>query len=83
MNALMWELDLRETLDILHEHEKEPESRFKFGSPCRWIKPIDVFIHIIVPEWLELHTPRLSRMLRDTSPRWGRSWRHCQTTQNT
>lgn len=78
-DQLTWALDLDETLAVLEQHAQEPESRFRFGSPCRWVKPIDVFVHVVLPEWLERHAPRLSRSLRNTSPRWGKSWRHCHT----
>ena len=67
-------MTLTETLAALPD--TEPESRFWFGSPCRFIRSLDVFVHIVVPELLENVSPWLSRYLRSTSPRWGRSWRH-------
>jgi hypothetical protein len=70
------DMTLRETLYELKTFEHPPVSRFKTGSPCRFIRTIDIFVHIIIPELVEKPFPRLARYLRNTSPRWGRSWRH-------
>ena len=67
--------NLRETLRRLRRVELTPESRFWFGSPCRCVRYLDVVVHIVLPELIERRIPRLSRYLRRTSPRWGRSWR--------
>ena len=67
---------LRETLHRLSHYELTPESRFWFGSPCRFVRWLDLVAHIVVPEFLEGKFPRVSSYLRKTSPRWGRSWRH-------
>jgi len=67
--------NLRETLRRLRQVELTPESRFRFGSPCRCVRYLDVVVHIVLPELIEQRMPRLSRYLRRTSPRWGRSWR--------
>lgn len=69
------EMTLRETLRHLATTEGEPLSRFWFGSPCRFVRTLDVFVHIVAPEALEDVLPGLARYLRSTSPRWGRSWR--------
>jgi len=66
---------LRETLRKLRNVELTPESRFWFGSPCRFVRSIDIFVHIVLPEWVEDSMPRFASYLRRTSPRWGRSWR--------
>ena len=66
---------LRETLDLLKKVEKPALSRFWFGSPCRFVRQVDVVVHIILPEMLEKRLPRVADYLRRTSPRWGRSWR--------
>ncbi|NBO55582.1 MAG: hypothetical protein EBU84_13555 [Actinobacteria bacterium] len=66
---------LRETLQRLRHVELTPESRFWFGSPCRFVRSLDVLIHVALPEWLEDLMPRFAKYLRQTSPRWGRSWR--------
>ena len=66
---------LRETLRRLRNVELTPESRFWFGSPCRFVRLIDIFIHIVLAEWVEDLMPRFAFYLRRTSPRWGRSWR--------
>lgn len=68
-------LTLRETMRILHAVEKPPQSRFRFGSPCRFVRQIDVLVHIVLPELLERPFPGMAKFLRRTSPRWGRSWR--------
>jgi len=70
------EMTLRQTIGHLRSVEREPVSRFAAGSPCRFIRSLDVLVHVIVPELLERPAPRIARYLRSTSPRWGRSWRH-------
>lgn len=67
---------LRETLVRLRATETAVMSRFWFGSPCRFVRQVDVLTHIVVPELLEDRLPRLAKYLRRTSPRWGRSWRN-------
>jgi hypothetical protein len=52
-----------------------PVSRFRLGSPCKFIRSLDVLVHIVLPELIENVLPRVARYLRSTSPRWGRSWR--------
>lgn len=69
------ELTLRETIALLVATERKARSRFRFGSPCRFIRTIDILVHIVLPELLEKSFPHLTRYLRSTSPRWGRSWR--------
>ena len=69
------EYTLLDTLRRLRRVELTPESRFWFGSPCRFVRLIDVFVHIVLPEWIEDLVPRFAVYLRRTSPRWGRSWR--------
>ena len=66
---------LRETLELLKKVEKRALSRFWFGSPCRFVRQVDVAVHIVLPEMLEKRLPRVADYLRRTSPRWGRSWR--------
>jgi len=68
-------LNLVQTLRRLRHVELTPESRFWFGSPCRFVRYLDIVIHIVLPELLENSLPRFSMRLRDSSPRWGRSWR--------
>lgn len=74
--VLETKLSLRETLRLLSAVEKPVVSRFWFGSPCRFVRQVDVLTHIVVPELLEGPMPRLANYLRRTSPRWGRSWRN-------
>ena len=66
---------LRETLSLLRRVESPPESEFWFGSPCRFVRRIDILVHIILPELIETRMSRLALRLRKASPRWGRSWR--------
>ena len=75
MIVLTREMGLRETLSLLRLAEREPVSRFRFGSPCRFVRTADILIHVILPEMVERPLPWLARYLRSTSPRWGRSWR--------
>ena len=70
------DLTLRETIRQLPRFELPPVSRFKFGSPCRFIRRLDILVHILIPEVVENILPQVARYLRNTSPRWGRSWRH-------
>ena len=69
------DLTLRETIALLVATERQARSRFRFGSPCRFIRSCDIFFHIFIPEVVEVFAPRIARYLRSTSPRWGRSWR--------
>ncbi len=70
------ELTLRETIALLVATERKARSRFRFGSPCRFVRTIDILVHIVLPELMEGVAPvRVVQYLRSTSPRWGRSWR--------
>ncbi len=66
---------LREPVELLKKVEEPALSRLWFGSPCRFVRQVDVVVHIILPEMLEKRLPRVADYLRRTSPRWGRSWR--------
>ncbi len=68
-------LNLVETLRRLRQLQLTPKSRFWFGSPCSCVRQIDVLVHIALPELIENIMPRLTKQLRQSSPRWGRSWR--------
>jgi hypothetical protein len=68
-------MTLRETIAHLVATEREARSRFRWGSPCRFIRTVDIIVHIVTPELIERTAPRVARYLRRTSPRWGRSWR--------
>lgn len=70
------EMTLRETLSALEVAEGSPISRWRVGSPCRFVRSLDVLVHVVLPEILEWPLPRIARYLRRTSPRWGRSWRY-------
>lgn len=63
-------------LTLAARHELPPVSRWRFGSPCRFVRSIDLTVHVIVPAYIAAAAPRLANYLRSTSPRWGRTWRH-------
>ncbi len=69
------DLNLRDTIKMLRKVELPARSRFFFGSPCRFVRALDVLVHIVLPELIENKFVRTARYLRLTSPRWGRSWR--------
>ena len=56
-------------------HEQPPVSRWRFGSPCRFVRSVDFAVHVVLPAYLAPHLPRFATYLRRTSPRWGRAWR--------
>ena len=76
MSMLSPHMDMRETFELLRAAEKKTESRFVLGAPCRFVRSIDILVHIVVPALAENKFPRTARYLRSTSPRWGRSWRY-------
>lgn len=71
-----WGIELQDTIMRASEHEQEPVSRFVWGSPCRFVRTIDIMVHVILPAMLEEGHPTWATYLRTTSPRWGRTWRH-------
>ena len=70
-----WDVDLAATLSFARATEERPQSRFVWGSPCRFVRAIDVAVHVLLPGMLEEKYPELATYLRSTSPRWGRSFR--------
>jgi hypothetical protein len=70
-----WDVDLRGTLAVVVHLEQRPVSRYWWGSPCRYVRAIDLAIHVILPQMLEEKYPHLAHYLRSTSPRWGRTYR--------
>lgn len=52
--------------------EQPPRSRFRFGSPCRFIRSIDFIVHCWLPTAMAERYPRTATRLAQTSPRWGR-----------
>jgi hypothetical protein len=75
MKRLNEAMGLRETLRWTRVLGVRPQSRFQIGSPCKFIRKLDLLIHILIPELIEQPLPGLARRLRKTSPRWGQSWR--------
>ena len=69
-----WDID-RDRVRKYIRNESKPRSRFWFGSPCRFVRGIDLIVHVYLPNMLEQKYPELSTYLRTTSPRWGKSWR--------
>jgi len=70
-------MTFREAMEIA----SDPRSRFRFGSPCRFIARCDFTCHLFIPELLRSgDTTQLSRWdqcrvylsfrLNQTSPRW-------------
>ena len=51
-----------------------PRARYWYGSPCYWFIPLDVTVHVILPQLIARPLPRCARLLRLTSTRWDRSW---------
>ena len=76
MSVLSPHMGMRETFNRLCAAEQPAKSRFTLGSPCRFVRSIDILIHIVLPELIENKLPDTARYLRSTSPRWGRSWRY-------
>ena len=70
-----WDVNLKDCLFFAAATEQEPVSRFRWGSPCRFIRTIDLAVHVILPQMLEEKYPELATYLRSTSPRWGRCFR--------
>lgn len=66
---------LRETLHALRTVDVPAISRLRIGSPCKFIRKLDLLVHIVIPELIESALPNISRYLRKTSPRWGQHWR--------
>lgn len=68
-------LNIRQTLHLASGAERRARSRFIVGSPCKFIRALDVLVHLVIPELIENIFPATARYLRRTSPRWGQSWR--------
>jgi hypothetical protein len=67
---------MAEILLLARIHESAPLSRFWFGSPCKYVRTIDLVVHVLFPRLIADRFPLLATYLRTTSPRWGRTWRH-------
>jgi hypothetical protein len=76
-----WDINPTFVRQFTKHHEQKPVSRYRIGSPCKFIRTLDMFIHIILPEMLYEKHPIWACYLRSTSPRWGRSWRSWEPTQ--
>jgi len=70
-----WDVDMNWLRTFTTKSEQKPVSRFWFGSPCRFVRSIDLAVHVWLPEAITEKYPELATYLRSTSPRWGRSWR--------
>ena len=69
-----WDIDHNRVRAYI-KNEMEPSSRFWFGSPCRFVRTLDLLVHVYLPSAIEAKYPELATYLRSTSPRWGRRWR--------
>ena len=70
-----WDAHLPSLTARARQTEARPQSRYPFGSPCRFVRSIDFAVHVLLPEMLYERHPIWACYLRTTSPRWGRSWR--------
>ena len=70
-----WDIDPKSLRDFVEIHESAPMSRYRVGSPCRFIRRLDLFVHVVVPEMVVERHPLWACYLRTTSPRWGKAWR--------
>jgi hypothetical protein len=70
-----WDASPEAIRSFTEKHESEPLSRFRFGSPCAFVRDIDMAVHVWLPAMLAEKYPELAAYLRSSSPRWGRSWR--------
>lgn len=75
-----WDVSLARCDEFASSRELPPVSRYRLGSPCRFIRRLDYLIHIVLPEAVEERHPWWATYLRATSPRWGRSWRGWETS---
>lgn len=66
---------MRSAISYAQLTERPPQSRYFFGSPCRFIRTLDMAVHVVLPELIANKLPGLASYLRSTSPRWGRAWR--------
>lgn len=70
-----WDVHLPTLRTFVRDAEGAPTSRFWFGSPCRFIRSVDIAVHVWLPDALMERHPMLACYLRTTSPRWGKAWR--------
>lgn len=70
-----WDIEPKSLREFVEANESEPMSRYRVGSPCRFIRRLDLFVHVIVPEMVVERHPLWACYLRTTSPRWGKAWR--------
>jgi hypothetical protein len=76
-----WDVSLDRCASVARTTESRPQSRFFFGSPCRFVRSIDYAVHIVLPEMVEERHPMWACYLRTTSPRWGKAWRDWSTPE--
>jgi hypothetical protein len=57
-------MSLALTLATAKATEQPPVSRFRFGSPCRFVRTLDLVVHILIPQALRPYAPRLALYLR-------------------
>jgi hypothetical protein len=71
-----WDVCMDTLKDFTTQAEQPPVSRFRFGSPCAFVRSVDVLVHVVLPEMIADRFPFHATYLRSTSPRWGRAWRN-------
>jgi hypothetical protein len=70
-----WDIEPARLWAFVVAYEDRPTSRYWFGSPCRFVRLVDLAVHVVLPEMLYERHPVWACYLRTTSPRWGRAWR--------
>lgn len=66
-----WDVDLAEMRAWAAANERPPVSRFRVGSPCRFVRRIDLAMHLVIPAMVVERHPGWALALCATSPRWG------------
>jgi hypothetical protein len=66
-----YDIVLRALVEVANAVESPPRSRFRIGSPCRFIRSVDFVVHVWLPHALVERYPAVAARLAATSPRWG------------
>lgn len=74
-----WDVELDELLPLAAATEDQHMWRPRLTRPgfiCRYVRTVDLFVHVIFADMVEDRFPRFAVYLRNTSPRWGATWRN-------
>lgn len=74
-----WDVELDEVLPLAAATEDKHMWRPRLSRPgfiCRYVRTVDLFVHVILAEMVVEKFPRFASYLRNTSPRWGSTWRN-------